>query len=373
MIKKGHLILLGVFILAIFSVRGLTKSYVPEDGCQGLVETGRSLCLEKEFKYILGSKGVEAGFDLLTLLYNGDATFPPTCHDYTHLIGQEAYKRYAKGERFKLTDAGSCGYGFYHGFIVSLFQDGKGKEEASEFCDWANKSLSTETSTTSLDCYHGIGHGMVDFSLGGASHGDTQKLVDQSLRLCRDVGASEREIGRCVNGVFHSSLGIMSIENASDVFAFCEGQKESDNKQCLSASSSFVMESLQGDFSKSALFTQNSLDTNNAGLVIRNMAGYEAYRAVNNAQKIRDDIKVCRALTLPLKEECIRGLIEGLTDFGVPGEEEKGVAVFCKEGQFREEESDFCLKHATDYFGDYFGPEKQQKLCQLIGAEYCLE
>lgn len=372
--SKKSFILLSVIILAVFLVRGINGSYQPEDNCQGLSSEERPLCLKKEFEAVLQSKGVTDGFNLLTFLYKSDNLFPPICHDYMHLIGEEAYKRYAKGERFKLTDtAGSCGYGFYHGFIVALFKDGKGKNEASEFCDWANKSVSSQVSTITLDCFHGIGHGMIDFDIGDAKAGNTQRIVDESLKICGEVGGNKRETQRCINGVYHSSIGFMFASDGFNVFSFCKNQPEAEAASCFSASSFFVTENNQGDFLKSALVTQNSLDMVDAATVIRGMAGYIAYRDINSSGKIRDNIKVCQSLKLTLKEECIKGLVEGITDFGVPGEEEKGIKTFCEDGQFDQKEKTLCLSHAASYFGDYFGLDKKQKLCGLIGSEYCIQ
>lgn len=360
------LVLGGVFLFF-----KLQKTYVAKDSCEGLTKEERYSCLADEFDRVLETYGVDEGFSLLTYLYEKDSEFPPVCHDYTHLIGEEAYKRFAKGQRFNLTDATSyCGYGFYHGFIISLFRDGKGKKEASEFCAWADKVLSEETNTTSLDCYHGVGHGMADFNLEGESKTNAQMVIDKSVDLCKQTGETAEQVGRCINGVFHS---IFSQRNngLGDIFPFCHNQALVNQEACFSASSSFVMEKNENDFAKSTLLTQLNLPEDFASLVIRSMAGYEAYKSINDWEKIRSDIRVCKDLKTFLKEECIRGLIEGLTDFGLPGHEESAVKTFCEDPAFSTEEKNFCFEHALSYFKIYFGEEKMQKLCELVGDKYC--
>lgn len=362
-----------LFTLAIggYLLSLLSANYRPKNVCLGLALGEKQACLRKEFSLVLQNYGVNAGFELLTFLYEKDSDFPPVCHDYTHLIGEEAYIRYSKGERFKLTSATAyCGYGFYHGFIVSLFKVGKGKDEASDFCSWANKELSEETNTTSLDCYHGVGHGMVDFNFGDISATNFQAVLGGSLNLCEEVGETAEQLGRCVNGVYHSLFSQPDI--TKDVFATCAGQPKDYRPQCFSASSSFIMEANNNNFLKSALLTQEKLAASDAALVVRSMAGYEAYRSVNNQDKIAEDIKTCKSLTLVLKEECIRGLVEGITDFGTPNEEEAGVKSLCEDAQFTEEEKRFCFGHAVDYFKIYFGEEKKEKLCRMIDEEDCM-
>lgn len=366
-------ILLTLLVVAGFTLFLFAKrSYLPKDDCPSSPLQERYGCLRNEFSKVLENYGVGEGFELLTFLYEKDPNFPPVCHEYTHLIGEAAYQRYSKGERFKLTEAtGYCGYGFYHGFIVSLFKDGKGKKEAADFCVWANNALSEKTNTTSLDCYHGVGHGMVDFSLEGLNDQNIQAVLGTSINLCEETGETPEQIGRCVNGVYHS---IFSQEGAvDDVFDFCGNQPENYRMQCFSASSSFVMAANNDNFLKSALLTQSSIKNDYAALVIRSMAGYEAYRSVNNWGVVREDIKTCKSLSATLKEECIRGLIEGITDFGVPGEEEKGVKLLCDDSQFSQEEKDFCFDHALSYFEIYFGKEREERLCSLIGEKRCLE
>lgn len=364
------LIILFVLLIstsAFFLMTSFEKRYVPTDNCEGVSQENRAICLKEEFDEILTKFGIHAGFDLLTFLYQKDINFPSSCHDYTHLIGEEAYKRFSKGEKFKLTSATSyCGYGFYHGFILSLFEDGKGRQEAANFCSFANDTLSSQTSTTILDCYHGIGHGMIDFNLSESFSLDLgQKVVDTSLKLCKDASKNEEQVGRCFNGIYHSVLDLVS-QNGSDVFDFCRLQSNENLEQCFSASSSFVMRDNNDDFAKSTLITQDELEEKFARIVIRSMAGYEGYRSVGNEEAMKKDIKICQMLTKTLKEECIRGLVEGLTDFGMPGAEEKEIKIFCQDGEFNEEESNFCFNHALDYFGRYFGEVKKQKLENLI-------
>src|SRR5687767_12378402 len=208
--KKKLLLLLIISASVMFFSTSFKDEYEPFDSCKDVASEKRQTCLRDEFVRVLEKYGVTEGFELLTHLYQKDSNFASTCHDYTHIIGEEAYKRYSRGQKFRLTNATSyCGYGFYHGFILSLFKDQKGSGEATEFCAWANDILSKETSTTSLDCYHGIGHGMVDFNLTDLSNDKLiQNVVDNSLNLCGQVGDTHEQVERCFNGVYHSVLSL---------------------------------------------------------------------------------------------------------------------------------------------------------------------
>lgn len=378
-----HKLAIPIVVLSLMSIASVwlvsRQTNKTRNNCVSLASESKPPCWKKEFESILKSSGVDKGFELLAFLYSTDQEFAGSCHDYTHLIGEEAYRKFSKNENFKITNTSSyCGYGFYHGFIIALFKDGEGGDVAANFCRYANDMISRNTQTAGLDCFHGIGHGATDFVVSQTTTSESlQTVVDNGLKLCQEVGANLEQKNRCVDGVYHSILDTSMVNPkhfelvvGDDVFKFCKSQKKIYQTSCYQSMGFLLMSLNDNDFSKTLHLIQTSLEPEFAGSLVRQMSGYEAYRSVNTSA-ISTDILVCQKLKKELKEECIRGLIEGLTDFGTPDKEELAIVNFCNDNNFNNYERDFCFLHGLEYFKVYFGEDKRQLLCQLTNYKYC--
>jgi hypothetical protein len=364
-------IIVAVFLLAIGIFFVLNKKEMPEctesDG-------EKALCWKNQFTKTLDSKGIDAAFLLLSDIYKKDQNFAASCHDYTHLIGEKASELYIAGENIKLDiESSYCGYGFYHGFIISLLKSGRDPKEAARFCNEGGV-------VAGLDCFHGMGHGFVDFNSSQlTSLEDIQVVINSGLKLCVSVSTKEEEIGRCKDGVYHSifdvAMGdptlIAITSPRSDPFRMCKKQKDEDRDICVMSSSTVIMTINDNDFGSALNMAYKELGSE-AHAIIRQMAGYEAMLSLKN-NTLESDISACKKLPQNLKEECIKGLVEGITDFGEPGREALLVKNFCGDALFNNTEKKYCHDHALDYFGRYLGPEKKENLCEIIGYQNCNE
>ncbi len=369
-------VLLSLIVGTSFAVGNDSKF---SDICSVLSKSEKHSCWKDEFNNVLKKKGTEKAFNLLSYLYENDSDFRSSCHDYTHLIGEKSYERYSKGQKLKLSESlAYCGYGFYHGFIISLYKDGKGETEASDFCDYVNKELANGLDTALLDCFHGIGHGTTDFDISKVNLiEDLDLIIGNSIQNCKKVSTDEKKVSRCVDGVYHSVLdGSISNEKITNlfkkdgIFTFCNSQKEEFITSCYQSAGFLVMYLNNNEFEKTLLLSQNEVKEKYASVLIRQMAGFEGYRNVGKME-IASSLQSCKKLTLNLKNECIKGLVEGVTDFGIPGNEEKEIESLCNNKILNNLEKDFCLGHSVEYFRVYFGEEKKSKLCDLIGDVYC--
>jgi hypothetical protein len=182
---------------------------------------------------------------------------------------------------------------------------------------------------------------------------------------------------RCKDGVYHSLFDIAMgepdliklISGEGDIFDYCGRFDEEDRAQCLTSSSTLVMAVNNNDFGRSTVEIKRRLGQDGTG-AIRQMAGYQAYR-VGSSGDFKESITACKNLGGSLSDECIRGLVEGPTDFGAPGEEEVAVTDFCNNESFDSKDKSFCFEHAVEYFGIYFGNEKKLQLCKYSGIDLC--
>ncbi len=127
------------------------------------------------------TQGVKAAFNYLKQTWGAT---PVKAHLLAHTIGQLAYKQLGdKG--FAICDQ-SFAFGCYHGLIMALMKDQgeKGLTIVRQAC------LSLPTSVEQTGCFHGTGHGMMEWK------GD----IPSALTQCRKLGSAED--GNCFDGVY---------------------------------------------------------------------------------------------------------------------------------------------------------------------------
>ncbi len=337
------------------------------DQCLSLPVGGeRDSCYQDLIKNILREKGIGEAFGAVKSLYETDPDFASDCHQFAHLIGEAAHLEFKeKGEFEVVPEAYYCGYGFYHGFIIALASAGEDISLAQQFCAYVEGALGENAQVATLDCYHGIGHGVTDYN--------SSELVDNSLELCREIAPQKDQFNRCVNGIYHS-LGDIYLgrfdewdeEMKQDPLVLCRRQPVEYQGSCYSAMGYLVMQFFKDDFSAALNYASLISNSEYAKSLIQPMAGYQSYRTISE-KKYEENLGACVVLDEVLAKACINGLVEGLSDFGSPGKEHLAVAELCRTGGFSAWVEDFCLDHAVEYFGEYFGQEKKKLLCDLVG------
>ena len=373
-IKRTKLSDLLVFILSILTIFFLWSNYahLALFRCSNLTEAAKTGCWQGVLAKEVQRRGVNSSFEVLARLYETEADFAESCHDFAHVIGEAAYAKYTNFGTIDFSEkAGYCGFGFYHGYIISMTASTQKLSEVKEFCSLANKTLSNSSGGVLLDCYHGIGHGVADYSLGDVSKATAKVLIDNSLAFCEEISENDNQLSRCSDGVYHAltEVGVEAVAShiKDDPTTFCLSQDINYQEACFS-SLGFLLMQLNGDnFGMAAGFSKE-VGRFGAGFV-RQLAGYQGYRTVD-AIDHGYEIEVCRSLGGNLSKACMMGLIEGMTDFGEPQEEHLSTIDFCHESAFAEEEKDFCLNHAVGYFETYFGKERKKDACRILQNSY---
>lgn len=369
-------ILIAIVTTAYYVFNSLSLAAVKAKQCSKVADYGqKAVCWEELLKNEVTSRGIDKGFDLFLHLYETYPEFSKTCHDYTHLIGEEAYGEYSsQGEVEVVSETSYCGYGFYHGFIIAMMAEEGSISKSSEFCDYANEKLQAEVPGIALDCYHGIGHGATDFVF--SNEGDLsvdQTMINNSLDICEQVGGNENEVSRCVDGVYHA-LTEVNIENTDlydkeDPFKLCKTQPEKYKTACYGSLAFLIMEFNNNDFEAAVNEVEGLQNSDYAKTLVRQLSGYQGYRTVDQSD-FRASIFVCRNTQPRMKEECFKGFVEGLTDFGKPGKEHEKVIGLCSKDYLLDEERRLCFTHGLDYFSRYFGEDRKKEACDMIEDQY---
>ena len=71
--------------------------------CEDLVQGQRGECFEKIIELTIEEEGIEAAFVVLNNLFTSYPRFSTGCHEYTHIIGEEAYWLFVAKKGMDLT------------------------------------------------------------------------------------------------------------------------------------------------------------------------------------------------------------------------------------------------------------------------------
>jgi len=364
------------------------NSLPPPDACKD--ETKEKQCWENIIEETLQKRGVGAAFDVIESIY----TAQPDCHDYVHLIGEEAYRLFSAGEDMELTPKTYyCGYGFYHGFMETLLHTTGAMEEARNFCSYVDQQMFQQIAGAGTACYHGIGHGVVD---GGDPRdwGDIEVMIRPGIELCEVVAKTEHQLYICSTGVFNA-IEILSQDPkyelaivAEDPYWLCDRQPGQYKEACYTNMLPSFWRDGQKDFSQIALRIE-AIEEKEGDYSVRSatesvVQQSENYRirsivisalfheyARADLARAKEGVAVCRSLKdARSRLSCIEGLSGAFMKYGEPNTEYIKGLQFCNAGIFSEDEEAVCFEHILSRLRIWYSEEKTKQICGSVEEKY---
>ncbi len=340
-------------------------------------------CWQKQIDAALKDKGLDAAFSLLADFYQTQPAFAQECHAYAHTLGQKAYQLFAQKKDVALSAKSSyCGYGFYHGFMETLLQTSGDIQEAKDFCAYAGKQLSGQTTDAEGACYHGIGHGAVDGS-NPTAWGSAEKIMAPAMQMCQSVaGQDTSEFGklyRCVSGAFNA-IEILSgdpkyrLEQIKkDPFYICPGQPENFLEACYTNMLPAVLRFTKADFIKSAKLVQAIAEkkVNSVRPQVMLSLFHEWIRLNLNKPDYgaAEGLKICRSLNADMRLPCVEGLSGGHMKYGQPQQEYVKALAFCASKILQADERQACYAFILPRLPVWYSPEKSKEICAEAPAD----
>jgi len=364
------------------------ESLPPVDACKD--ESKEKQCWENIIEETLQKKGVGAAFDVIEGIY----TAQPDCHDYAHLIGEEAYRLFSAGEDMELTPKTYyCGYGFYHGFMETLLHTTGNMEEARHFCSYVKQQLSQQVAGAEAACYHGIGHGAVD---GGDPRdwGDIEAMIKPGIELCEMVAKTEFQLYICSTGVFNA-IDILSQDPkyklaivTEDPFLLCGRQPGQYKEACYTNMLPPFWRGVEKDFPRIALRVE-SIEEKESDYSVRSATERMAQQGENyrirsivisalfheyakaDLKKAKESVQVCRSLKDPRSRlPCIDGLSGAFMKHGEPNAEYIKGLQFCNVDILSEDEEVVCFEHILSRLRLWYSSDKTNQICQSVPEKY---
>lgn len=332
-------------------------------------------CWNETLTKILNEDGLEEVMDKVADYYVEEPSFANNCHDVMHDIGHKAYKNYLDDKDSVINPkAFYCANGFYHGLMASFIVANPGLVEARDFCNLVGKKLEGKAPDAKLQCFHGIGHGLLEDGFENVQNKTSvQNIIVPALANCEMVTDVEAELYRCASGIFNGIANFYLSEqhnlkiNPNKPFATCEIQEEKFKQSCYGNFNSLIFSLAGGDFSKASVYIIQMKDSQYKKTSIRYLAGLATLRIAKvNPEKA---ILACRDLG-DLKIPCIEGFAHGFLEHGEPNNEWKESVAFCENKIMTKDESDACLHYALSWLGSWYSEEKTLEICDSVKSEY---
>lgn len=357
------------------SARAIQSPTMLVSDCDVLQEGQRLQCWDEAFRSILKNQGMATAFSVLADLYKTSPPFASQCHVITHTIGETAYHEFKEKGSFKVgLETSYCGFGFFHGFMESLFADGNGPELARQLCDYMDEQVAGSTNRAGLACFHGIGHGAADGSAAN-SWGDEQAFVQPALDLCDKIAVNYNEKFNCATGAFNSlSIAYISNQygmrlNVKDPLWICRQQKQDEHKMgCYNDMMVAIVKLADHDIPKGASYLNNVEDSYAMSSVRYVSALTVKYRLQDT--DYTDIIRDCRKAQKRLQNDCISGFGSGLMEFGEPGIDYIKALAFCKLPGLFDDERATCISRVLGYAYTEYPKEKMKEICSMVNESY---
>jgi hypothetical protein len=192
MVKKVGLIFLiiSIFVIGIDLIndKNLSEKKYSDQSPAGELSNEEYLKIEKEMLSIVENEDPRVAMTAMRDRVDSNPSLAKSCHSIVHDIGHASYVKYKDfGLAMQYQDE-FCNSGYLHGIIEIHFAKSK-----DIFTDIQNVCAPyKEGSFLSLECFHGIGHGLMYYTLND---------LPKSLKICEQLNNKLAQ-NSCAGGVF---------------------------------------------------------------------------------------------------------------------------------------------------------------------------
>lgn len=335
------------------------------DDCIG--DADMQKCWNAKIETALQEKSLSDVFAMVAELYEKEPLFRAMCHDAAHLIGTEMYDQFTNGQYPHLPETTStCGYGFFHGFMETLFSISGDVEQARSFCTYINESLAQGNSVAFDACYHGIGHGTVDGS-DPRAWGDPLAIIAPGLALCETVAQDANQRVQCGNGVFEGLVTLYQDRtfgldiDRNEAYSLCLEVAENFKLSCYEQLNPFAAYIGKGDPYVTLNVVNSVQEERYKRNALRNAAGTLAHPDMSAAE-YEEFIEACHTFSDELRPNCIFGFTAKLLEFGSLQSSQQIAIDFCRTPTLTENEKTVCFGRIVE-----LSPaSERESVCEVI-------
>lgn len=250
--RKTELILLGLATIIVVAIGSLTYHFrslftSPALSCSSIdKDSAKFTCYGNYFASIVHTLDPAYALKELISIQSSDLFAAKTCHELTHIIGEEAYAKYGSVTKASTFGSNFCYSGYYHGVMenyMSKFDDAKLAALMPTICKMDPSGRYTQGY---YDCVHGLGHGVtIRFD----------NDVFKALPYC-DLLKTDFDRNACYNGAFMQNILVDGISHKAvdvkpdDPVYPCDAVPERQKDACYLIQTSYILQIVQGDVAR---------------------------------------------------------------------------------------------------------------------------
>jgi len=338
------------------------------------------VCFIQEIEHVLVKKGLDGALERFGRLYENVPEFSSSCHDVTHLLGEAAYREFARGGNVITTEKTAyCGYGFYHGFIEALLFTTGNFDQAKNYCRAVQQKLSETIASPNAiySCYHGLGHGTFD-TQSFSAWGDDRGMLTSALTTCERVTMGEEAelVKQCATGVFNALANAYNNEtynlrfDVKNPWGICLRQENIEYKKAC-------FREVAASYIKRVNISEESAIAMIAHLTDRVGANATVYAYMSEearlhlAAPLSSWAKTCQEISRSdLQISCTQGVATGLFLWGSPGSEHVKAIAFCGSSGLSKNNREACFAYVLPRIRSVYNREKALAVCQTMDPAY---
>lgn len=312
-----------------------TPASLPKNSSQlkdCLQAANSELCFAETAEKAIREKGIKYTLDQISDIAKTTSSFTDTCHGIMHIIGETAYQSYKLDKNFEPTPSmNNCSYGFYHGFMETMFGASGSYQEGADFCRLMDRK-SQEINITG-ECFHGLGHGITeDHTIEKIDN--VSDFIQKDLKICKLVSDNPDEQHQCSTGVFNGLANMyLAMDkgltiNKNDPLWMCPAIENLFAGACYGLMSRVVLAAADSDVGAAIRLAKNTISQQYIATVIQNIMVVTVFDSSTDSyvQNLRAQ---CSESASEYEKECITGLVTARFQSARPGSEYSRAFEFC--------------------------------------------
>ncbi len=266
-------------------------------------------CYQSYYVAVVKGVGIAAALADLRERYNGNDYVQSQCHPLTHVIGNEAAKKFADvAEAYKQGDS-FCWSGYYHGVlegIIGRIGLSKLESQMNEIC--ASLAATERYSFDHYNCVHGLGHGVM------AIYDDE---LFKSLEVCDKVTDSW-ERSSCWSGafmenvIFDTKYHYAKYLKPEDPLYPCDAVAEQYKSTCYLMQTSYMLKVTNGDFAR-VFELCSTVEENHRNTCYQSLGRDVSGRSLSNVEQTKHNCGLGK--NLDQRTNCIIGAVKDFISY----------------------------------------------------------
>lgn len=315
--------------------------------CDGAESTQLTDCWESNLKRIVEQEGAPVALRQLRNLFaaESDTSVMTRCHTFAHTVGGYTYEQYKKNKELLFSsDMSVCSYGFYHGFMEYLLVTSGSYAEATAFC---NRVRDESGDDLGRECFHGIGHGIVDRHVPD-DWKTPEKILERSLEVCRLTADTDLNLLACADGVYNGIRNVYFFDEygvtilPQHALGLCAISPPEFLPICYNYLSTLFYKLADNNFTAAIDMAVRYAPTSYQTVAVNAIASSEASN--RNSATWSEAWAVCQSLEDSLSSACAEGYSRQLVQSGEPGAEYVSAMQFCSLSGLEESDVRSCFE-----------------------------